>query len=76
MAFRIRLMDQSGQTETLFETFLTAEEGETAEAWQEVAIPLQPYWNQAAVLRLEVAAGQNGVHGQGYWANPRFVIDH
>jgi hypothetical protein len=76
MAFRVRLMDQSGQTETLLETFLTAGEAGTEEVWQEVAIPLQPYWNQAVVLRLEVSAGKNALHDQGYWANPRFVIDH
>lgn len=75
LVFRVRAQRPSGETDTLFETFITADEPGGEGSWLDVTIPLAAYWNEAVILRLETAAGADRQHDNGYWANPRIVID-
>jgi hypothetical protein len=75
MAFRVRIEDGSGATETLFETDLEQGAPGMAAGWKDVVVPVDRYWGKPVTLRLEVLAGANNAHDFGFWGNPRFVID-
>lgn len=73
MTFRVRLSQQEGQEETIYQRTLASD---LQAGWLEATIPMDDYWGKQVVLRLEVvAAGDSNGPQAGYWANPRFVID-
>ena len=75
MAFRVRIQKPSGELEQVFATFLQPDLPGMASGWREVSVPLEAYWDQTILVRLEVSAGANSSHDLGYWSNPRLVRD-
>jgi hypothetical protein len=61
--FRVRLLGDGSEWDTLLET---AES--TPGQWTDITIPLNDYWQQTVILRLEST-------GESIWGNPRLTID-
>ncbi|VAW29874.1 hypothetical protein MNBD_CHLOROFLEXI01-4233 [hydrothermal vent metagenome] len=77
LRYRLRLTDSNGREQILLDTGSTpvSSEGEGAQSWQRVAIPLADYADSTVVLRFELWADGDAENISGYWGNPRLVID-
>jgi hypothetical protein len=60
--FRVRVLGDDTEWKTLWETAVT-----TPNQWTDITIPMDNYWGQAIVIRLETI-------GNGLWGNPRFTV--
>jgi hypothetical protein len=60
--FRVRVLGDDSEWKTLWETAVT-----TPNQWTDITIPMDNYWGQAIVIRLETI-------GNGLWGNPRFTV--
>ena len=76
MAFRVRIQGPSGELEQVFATFLQPDLPGMASGWRKYRVPMEAYWDQTILVRLEVSAGANSLHDLGYWADPWFSSRH
>lgn len=70
--FRVRVELLGGQTMTVFESSVDADE---SNAWKEVVLPMTEFAGSPIQVSFELYSDETGVHEPGLWSNPRLVID-
>ncbi|NKQ34986.1 MAG: hypothetical protein HF973_05140 [Chloroflexi bacterium] len=68
LAYRIRIQEAFEPPQTVAE--VTAVSGEAN--WEEIAIPLEPYWGKTVTIKLEA---QSADDTPAYWGNPRLIVE-
>jgi len=69
-SYRVRAVDSEGESQILYSLKATAE----ATEWLDVYLPLSEYQGEAVDLYFEYQAHPNA-KAQGFWANPRLVME-
>jgi hypothetical protein len=74
LAYRVRLQDSTGAGETLWRQEWPVGTFDGRQAWTDLLLPLEPYWNKPITLYLEIWADGELVGDHGYWGNPSLVL--
>ena len=67
LAYRIRIQEPFAPPQTVAE--ISAVNDETR--WEEINIPLEPYWGKTITINLEATSAEGA---PAYWSNPRLVL--
>ena len=68
LTYRIRIQEAFEPPQTVAEVTAVSDEAN----WEEIAIPLEPYWGKTVTIKLEAKSADDT---PAYWGNPRLIVE-
>jgi len=68
LTYRIRIQEAFAPPQTVAEVTAVSDQA----AWEEILVPLEPYWGKSITISLEATSAEDT---PAYWGNPRLVVD-
>jgi hypothetical protein len=68
LTYRVRIQSDFAPLQTVTEVTAVSDQA----AWEEILVPLEPYWGKTITISLEATSVDDT---PAYWGNPRLVVD-
>ncbi len=68
LTYRVRIQGDFAPPQTVTEVTAVSDQA----AWEEILVPLEPYWGKTITISLEATSADDT---PAYWGNPRLVVD-